>query len=286
MTVSSLRGISMETLSRASNEAFGDYAVDVQMTPAEMETLCRQNSVSLEDSAGLFDDERLVGFWLNGIRTIEDVTWGYDSGTAICKAYRGRGLLSRLAELSDSLVEQRGVREYVLEVLTQNEKAYEIYRKLGFEVRRKLLCPKRLDRSGTVHAVPEGLTVAESTLDPAIFPRLPSMEYRPSWQYADTSMIGIREMIHTVCVRREERILGCGMAITDRPRIAQLRFEDPVWDGPIPALVLERLCRALERRPVIAGNVDQSAGRTLALLARHGFELDVEQFEMTRLRDS
>jgi hypothetical protein len=45
----------METILRASTEAFRDYPADAQMTLDELQSMFRQNSVSLELSAGLFD---------------------------------------------------------------------------------------------------------------------------------------------------------------------------------------------------------------------------------------
>ena len=89
-TVRSLQGISMETLLRATTEAFRDYPVDVQMTLEELESMLRQNSVSLDLSAGLFDGGNLVGFWINGVRVVDGRKVAYDSGTADDQVFYGQ----------------------------------------------------------------------------------------------------------------------------------------------------------------------------------------------------
>jgi ribosomal protein S18 acetylase RimI-like enzyme len=282
LTVRSLRDVSMETLHRASTEAFADYPVDVQMTLAELKSMCRQNSVVFALSAGLFDRDELVGFWVNGVRTIDGRSVAYDSGTAICKQYRGRGLSKRLAELSNALLAEHGVEHYVLEVLTQNETAHGIYLKDGFQVRRKLLCLRTFEPVYRKSPLPPGLSLDAGPFDPAVVPRLPAMEYEPSWQNATESMINIRDEVHTVLVRSDDRIVGYGLALIARGRITQLGVEESLWGGPVPSVVLERLCRASQYAEIAAINVDPDARRTLDLLSRHGFELYVDQFEMEK----
>ena len=57
LSVRSLAGVSAETLCAASNEAFRDYPVSVQMTAGQLTTMMRQNDVDLRVSAGLFDND-------------------------------------------------------------------------------------------------------------------------------------------------------------------------------------------------------------------------------------
>ena len=62
LAVGNLAEISTEVLCAASNEAFRDYPVSVQMTPGQLRIMLGQNDVDLSLSAGLFDSNRLVGF--------------------------------------------------------------------------------------------------------------------------------------------------------------------------------------------------------------------------------
>jgi ribosomal protein S18 acetylase RimI-like enzyme len=272
----------METLLRASTKAFRDYPVDVQMTLEELESMLRQNSVSLDLSAGLFDGDDLVGFWINGVRVIDGRRVAYDSGTAIIKEYRGRGLSKRLAELSNRLLVEHGAQDYVLEVLTQNETAYRIYLKDGFNVRRKLLCLHTRNPAYTNSALSSDFSLEEGPFDPDVVPELPAMEYEPSWQNATESMINVKDEVLAALVRRGNRIVGYGLCMTQRGRVSQLGVEEDLWNSAVPSVILEHLCRASEKEEIGAINIDPEATRTLELFYRHGFELEVDQYEMTK----
>jgi len=280
--VRSLADVSAEALCEASNQAFADYAVSVQMTVAQMRTMLRQNDVDLALSAGLFDAERLVGFWLNGVRTRDGSLVGYDSGTAICEPYRGRGWSGRLGALSDRLLAERGVAEYFLEVLTGNETAYRIYLKRGFRVTRKLTCLRRAAPLPEGEALPAGLTLDEGQWAAALDRPLPAMEYEPSWQHTLRSMTNVRDDVHAVTVSRAGRVVAYATLLRDRSRITRLAVEDDLWDTPVPAALLGRLCRAPDGPTIMANNVDPGARRTLELLGRLGFEPYAEQYEMAR----
>jgi ribosomal protein S18 acetylase RimI-like enzyme len=282
VTVRDLGQIAMERIHQASTEAFRDYPVDVQMTIQELESMFRQNSVFLELSAGLFDGDDLVGFWINGLRVIDGRKVAYDSGTAIIKEYRGRGLSKQLAVLSNRLLIEHGAQEYVLEVLTQNETAYGIYLKNGFSVRRRLLCLHTHSPVYTNNALPAELTLEKCPFDPDVVPQLPAMEYEPSWQNATESMANVKDEVLAALVRRDDRIVGYGLCMTQRGRISQIGVEGELWDSTVPSVILQRLCRASQKEEIGAINIDPAATRTLELFYRHGFELEVDQYEMTK----
>jgi hypothetical protein len=108
------------------------------------------------------------------------------------------------------------------------------------------------------------------------------MECRPSWQNATESVLNIRDEVRAVLARVEERIVGYGLATTEQGRIPQIGFEEDYWAGSVPSVVLERLCASMNQKEIAVINVDPSAKKTLDLLAQHGFEMYVDQYEMTK----
>ena len=279
--VRTLGGITAPVLTEASNAAFADYPVSVQMTVGQMETLLRQNDVRLDLSAGLFDGDRLVGFWLNGIRAEGGRVRGYDGGTAILEDYRGRGYSGALAEAVEPLLIGAGVGTYVLEVLAQNETAFRIYRKQGFEVRRRLRCLRTTEPPAPLPP-PADSEIAEGPLDPRRLGDLPPMEFQPSWQHELRSMLNIRSAVHAVIGRRAGRVVGYVLVMPERGRITQLGFAEGEWEGALPAALLTRACAVVRADEIAAVNVDPAAERTLALLSELGFERYAEQHEMLR----
>ncbi len=280
--IRSLAGISPEVVHRAANEAFADYAVDVQMSQGEFETMCLQNSVDFGLSVGLFAGERMVGLWLNGARTKGGILVAYDSGTAIVAEHRGQGHAKGMGDAATRLLRAAGVQRWVLEVLQQNEKAYGIYLRDGFQVQRELRCLRTLQRPRGATALPPGYSLRIGPFDPALVPQLPSMEYAPSWQNETASMIAVADQVLSAVVRAGREIAGYGLIMPQRGRVTQLALAPELWDTDIPSVILTQLCQAAKGEEIAAINVDPCAERTLELLAAHGFERHVDQYEMSK----
>src|ERR1041385_4564389 len=118
-------------------EAFSDYQVDMRMSEQQFAQRVTRDGVQLEISAGAFDEDRMIGFYMNALGDWEGKLTAYDAGTGIVPHYRGRGVAQELFEFVVSRLKERAVSQYLLEVLTSNERAVSLYRKLGFvEVRR------------------------------------------------------------------------------------------------------------------------------------------------------
>jgi len=137
----SLRSVEKAQLHRAFLEAFADYAMDVGGTTEERLLLrMKKNSVDYDVSPGLYDSDRLVGFTLIGIDTWGRRLTAYDAGTGIVPGFRKQGWARRMFEHALPALREKGVEQFVLEVLQQNEPAIKAYRKSRFEVARELKC--------------------------------------------------------------------------------------------------------------------------------------------------
>src|SRR6476659_1536715 len=133
-----LNNTPVATLHQAFVAAFADYQVDMQMSLEEFAFRLRRDGVHTEISAGAFDDDRLVGFCLNGSGIWHGEATVYDAGTGFLAQYRGRGMASEMFHFMNPQLKQRGFNQYLLEVLTSNEPAVNLYRRLGFTETRRL----------------------------------------------------------------------------------------------------------------------------------------------------
>jgi len=136
VVTNTLKHTDLEELLPVFNEAFSDYDVPVSMTMQALSSHLNSLSFSKDDSVGLFDRRRLVGFLLIGRRG----SVAYDAGTGIIPSYRGRGLSHSLIDAAAAHLAARGCTTFVLEVLDTNTKAKNLYQSHGFAVRRSLLC--------------------------------------------------------------------------------------------------------------------------------------------------
>jgi len=120
----------------------------------------------------------------------------------------------------------------------------------------------------------------EEDFTAATLPLLPTMEYRPSWQNATESMINICEHVHMVVAKRGDRVVGYGLLLKERGRLAQFGFADDFWGEEITLPLMERLLAASEVEEIFAINIDEKAEKSLALLESCGFKEEVRQWEM------
>jgi len=165
----------------AFNEAFIDY--EVQITSEEFRVMLSRRGFDPSLSFGLFEDDRLVAFTLNGIGTFNGEKTAYDTGTGTIKDYRGRGYASRIFTESIPFLKQAGITQYLLEVLQHNTKAVSVYKKLGFVVSREFNYFKQPCSSVSIYSgqLSSDYCILEAGLEQSSdFARF--WNFSPSWQ--------------------------------------------------------------------------------------------------------
>lgn len=137
---SSLENTDVNELFSVFAEAFSDYMVPVNMSFERFTGNMRRNGYDGRVSAGAFSDGKLVGFIMSGRRVHDGILSAYDMGTGVIPEYRSRGIAGNMIEHLKCLLDQEGVSRYVLEVIRDNERALNLYRRKGFEIRRDFTC--------------------------------------------------------------------------------------------------------------------------------------------------
>lgn len=121
----------------AMQEAFADYAADMSyMTEDRLRHRALRNGVDLAGSVGAFAEGRLVGFTLVGYGTWEGQPGAFDAGTGIAPAFRGQHLARQMFGFLEPELRARDCRNFLLDVMCENEAALKAYRASGFEVLR------------------------------------------------------------------------------------------------------------------------------------------------------
>src|SRR4026209_2227793 len=155
-------------------EAFSDYEVDMQMSREQFEQRIARDGVRLEISAGAFDNEQMIGFYMNGAGVWQGKQTAYDAGTGVIPDRRGEGVSKELFAFIVPRLKEVGITQYLLEVLSENDRAVALYTKLEFVETRVLTVlrsnepPKRFDASPGVsirHVEKPDWTLFESFWD-------------------------------------------------------------------------------------------------------------------------
>jgi len=123
------------------DEAFADYYLKSKNSCERwLYNRCVKNGVAFDCSVGAFDGDKMVGITLTGLDDWQGVPAAFDAGTGIVPDYRGHGLARQMFDLAVPRLKERGVRQFLLEVLQVNEPAIKAYHKSGFEITRELDC--------------------------------------------------------------------------------------------------------------------------------------------------
>lgn len=126
------------------NQSFEGYLVAIQVTAQSFERRFRGESLDAEASKIYYDGETPIGIVLVDRR-------GFNSrigAMGIVPAYRDKGVGQHMLREILGTARERGDRGMVLEVFEQNPRAVALYRKMGFEVQRRLLGYQRAAEAG------------------------------------------------------------------------------------------------------------------------------------------
>lgn len=209
-------------------EAFADYAMDASGTKEETMFLrMAKNSVDFDAAPGAYiadtgsfhsayiedtgsihpayiadtgsihsayDGDRLVGFTLIGIDTVEDDLTAYDAGTGIVPDFRGKGLAKAMFDHALPILRSRGVTRFLLKVLQSNEPAIKAYQKSGFEIVRELKC--FVAETESLRQLTSNTSISIRPIDPATFESLiPEADWSPSFENRFTAHVAIPDQM-------------------------------------------------------------------------------------------
>ena len=160
--------------------AFSDYIVPLQPDADAFKAALSSRGFDPEASFVAAEDDDVIGFWNVATRNTKRYLIG--SGTRI--GHRGRGLACRLGIAAIDAAENAGIESFWLEVIEGNAGAERLYRKLGFDVTRKLDC-FRLD-----HPYPDLSSCKLSDFGTVANTIQRHSTWEPTWQNATETISG------------------------------------------------------------------------------------------------
>lgn len=255
--------------------AFSDYEVDMRMSREQFRQRIVRDGVRLKMSAGAFTDERMIGFYINGIGEWQEKSTAYDAGTGVIPEYRGRGVAKDLFAFLERRLKEAGFRQYLLEVLTSNTAAATLYRKLGFEVTRRL-------------AVFRSNTASGRSSDDVRMRRVEHPDWSlykafwnsyPSWQNSSEAVdrvVADRSIVEAYV--GDERV-GYGVVFVPSANLMQLAVAPPHRRKGIGSAILA----ALEGSESLKiNNIDEELICALAFYEANGYKQVLSQYEMIK----
>jgi ribosomal protein S18 acetylase RimI-like enzyme len=257
-------------------EAFSDYQVSLQMSEEQFEQRLKRDGVKLDLSVAAFDGERMIGFYINATGLWHERQTAYDAGTGVIPSHRRRGVAENLFDFLVPRLKERGITQYLLEVLISNERAVSLYRKLGFKEVRKLAVLRSSEPLKSLDV--EGVSVRRlEQPDWEVF--CAYWDGEPSWQNSMHAVDRARNQCEIVGAFVEENCVGYGIVFRPSGILMQLAVAHEFRRRGIGKRILAALSGDMILK---TNNVDEELQGTLAFYKACGFEIGLRQFEMMK----
>lgn len=270
-----------QTLYHAFIAAFSEYVMPFDLSEVQFRNHIVLNAIDLERSIGCFENGQIVGFTLNGFGKWNGFETVYDAGTGVLPMHRQRGIGRSMFETMLPKWEQCKIKQYLLEVAVNNEKAVGLYQKLGFERKRELSlleCPGEMQLSDTSTAF------ELRDFDQVNWGLLRSFwDCVPSWQNSPDAIDRSRDKKQFIGAFEDTRCIGYIVYSKNVGRVAQLAVDRHYRGRGVASLMLTFMAQDTESDgPFSVINVDSSDTKTLEFDAKRGFSEKLRQFEILR----
>ncbi|MDE6153562.1 MAG: GNAT family N-acetyltransferase [Muribaculaceae bacterium] len=179
MTIQSLEHTDFDTLFKGFERAFSDY--EIKFEKAEVRSMLNRRGYNPRLSFAAFENDEIVAFTLNGTGTYNGIHTAYDTGTGTVKEFRRQGLAGKIFSHSLPFLKEAGIRQYLLEVLSNNESAIAVYRRMNFKTTREFDCFRQTIDSIINPAADTACTIKPVGID-FIRQARDFIDFQPSWQ--------------------------------------------------------------------------------------------------------
>lgn len=123
----------LDELIDAQNEIFQDYIVPTRSTRQFFLDFLRSVGGDLRNVLVALDRDAIVGY----VNPVVDRHEAWIGGVGVVHEHRGRGIGTRLMLSAEEECRKKGAREMSLEVIDGNERARQLYLRLGYREMRK-----------------------------------------------------------------------------------------------------------------------------------------------------
>jgi ribosomal protein S18 acetylase RimI-like enzyme len=261
-------------------EAFTDYVVPFALTEVQFRNHINVTAVDLERTAGCFDGEKLVGFSLNGFGFWNGKATVYDAGTGVLPSHRRLGLSEAMFEMMLPAFTADGIEQCVLEVVTTNTGAINLYEKLGFYSLRKLAL---LQCDSPIIGTPDaGIDIREMR-EPDWNLLTTFWDGQPSWQNSIEAISRSLKLKRFLGAFVDENCVGYVVFSSKYGRVAQIAVSSAYRNRGIgTALVRAMQDETAEGFSLQVINIDKSLSEAMNFFRKRGFYTRISQFEMVK----
>ncbi|MCP4180932.1 MAG: GNAT family N-acetyltransferase [bacterium] len=262
-------------------DAFSNYQIKLDMSFEKFSNMMKRRSVDFNVSTGIFDDNNLIGFVLNGKRIINNQLVAYDSGTGLTQKYQGLKLAKKILEENSKLLKQNNIDKYILEVITSNKKAFNLYKGYGFQITRSFNCFKNINKCVSDFDLPENIKIIETDFQNIEWDKFESWcDFQLSWQNSITSIKNDYTKFSYVQAMQDTEVKGYGIIEVKTGDIPLLAVDKSFRNISIGSMILRKLLKETTASSISALNIPTNCTYIIKFLEKHKFNDFVQQYEM------
>lgn len=281
MEIKSLEKTDFEKVFKAFSMAFADY--EIQLTVDELKSMLKRRGFRPDLSFGIFVEDDIIAFTLNGVGIYNKIQMAYDTGTGTLKEYRGQGLATKIFEYSIPFFKENNINHYLLEVLQHNPKAVSIYQRIGFKVTREFnYFVFKNDELNNDH-INSPSKYQISRFDISNYNKISEFwDFTPSWQNSFESINRSNEKFINLGVFSDDQLLGYCIFEPNSGDISQLAVDLKHRRNGIASLLLREVCRLNKNSKIKLINSDVCCSSIVNFFKSKNIDISGKQFEMIK----
>ncbi|MFT6850889.1 MAG: hypothetical protein ACJATA_001706 [Sphingobacteriales bacterium] len=268
MHLITLDEVPFEVLADTFDYAFSDYFVKFSNDPEKLKKRWELGGANFALSAGLIQDNHLVGFLVNAIEERNGEMIAHNLATGIIPEFRGEGGTGLMYGMLGPMLAKQGVKKYSLEIITKNKWAVKAYENIGFQEVRTLVCLS----ADKVLAESDEEVKNESI----------------SWEWVEKTLFNSSSWEQDLEKIKKNESEFEFLAISNAWLIIQKHSGQVMFGGKnddAKNATLIPLFKAVEKKYSLVkwNNIDSSEQKLLGYLGSLGFKETFKQFEMLKI---
>lgn len=259
---------------------FSDYVVKLDIDEAGYRHKFMLDGVDYLLSAGIFDDQEMIGVTMNGVGHWNGLKTVYDAGTVVIPSQRRKGASTKMFDFMMPRLADRGLENYLLEVICDNEPALKLYRNFGFRKSRKLGVFYKEKGSGEVTAVNafKFLTVDLKLIKTSGIFDDRGLAWQNSNKWIERT-VGTEYKLEYIGAFSQNELVGFGIISPNSGKVLRVAVVEENRGMGIGRHIVRELAR-FTTKPSVFLNIDLEDQGTVGFLESIGCEKKIEQFEM------
>ena len=281
MEIRDLANLHFNKIFHAFGQAFADY--EITFSRDEVFSILKRRGFTPELSFAAFEGNDIVAFTLNGTGMYNNIPTAYDTGTGTIKEFRGKGIAQDIFRHAAPVLRKAGIRQYLLEVLQNNEKAIAVYSKLGFEVTREFNCFRQEKRLiGGTEEKGSHLQIEIVPVETGLITACAAFrEFEPSWQNSNESITRAGSDLLSLGAFVNDDMAGYCVSDPATGDISQIAVAPQFRRNKIASRLLDKAVGLSEPPGIKVLNIPSSCTSIPAFLRSKNITPAVGQFEMT-----